>query len=60
MAAKLLKKTISAGTELVVQANRKRSVDYLSQYQEVEEGEGNQQCESREVTVVSTQIANGE
>ena len=55
MAAKLLKKTISTGTDLVVQVTKKRRDNHLIQYQEVDEAEGYDQDESREVLEGSTQ-----
>ena len=42
MAAKLLKKTISTGTDLVVKATKKRRDNHLIQYQEVDEAETNE------------------
>jgi hypothetical protein len=47
MAAKLLKKTISTGTDLVVQATKKRRDNHLIQYQEVDDAEGHDQDDSR-------------
>lgn len=49
MAAKLLKKTISTGTDLVVQATKKRRDNHLIQYQEVGDHEGYDQDDIREV-----------
>jgi hypothetical protein len=55
MAAKLLKKTISTGTDLVVQATKKRRDNHLIQYQEVDDAEGHDLDDSREVLEGSTQ-----